>query len=116
MPIQASTLNHYLSTPNKLFESLMAGIPVVTSDFPGMRRIVRDPDLGPLGAVCDPSRAPAVAAAIRSILELDAAAAEALHERCLEAARTKWNWQLQAIRLTGLYNDLIGTPAAGRPA
>ena len=49
MPIQPSTLNHRLSTPNKLFECLAAGVPVVVSDFPEMRRIVLDDPDGPLG-------------------------------------------------------------------
>jgi glycosyltransferase involved in cell wall biosynthesis len=112
MPIQPTTRNHVLSTPNKLFESLMAGIPVVTSDFPAMRQIVLDPQLGPLGAVCDPARPAAVAAAIRSILDLDPTAMHALQDRCLEAARARWNWQRQAVRLTALYDDLL--PARDR--
>jgi glycosyltransferase involved in cell wall biosynthesis len=107
MPIQPTTRNHVLSTPNKLFESLMAGIPVVTSDFPAMRQIVLDPQLGPLGAVCDPASPVAVAGAIRSLLELDPMETRALRDRCLEAARTKWNWQRQAVRLTALYEDLV---------
>ena len=38
MPIQPSTLNHRLTTPNKLFEALAAGVPVVASDLPGHGR------------------------------------------------------------------------------
>ena len=55
MAIQASTLNHRLSSPNKLFESIATGLPVVVSDFLEMRRIVLDDPDGPLGAVCDPA-------------------------------------------------------------
>ena len=45
MPIQAHSQSYYLSTPNKMFEAFAAGVPVVASDFPGMRGIVaEDPD------------------------------------------------------------------------
>ena len=70
MPIQASTLNHRLSSPNKLFELIATGLPVVVSDFVEMRRIVLDDPDGPLGAVCDPADPASIAAAIRSILDL----------------------------------------------
>ena len=109
MPILASTLNHYLSTPNKLFECLAAGIPVVVSDFPAMSEIVARHPGGPLGAVCDPTRVDSVAAALRSILELDDAAGRALRSRCLAAARTRWNWEAESVRLMALY----GAVAAG---
>ena len=66
IPLQHSTLNHWLCTPNKLWESLTARIPVVVSDFPAMRRIVRDDPAGPLGEVCDPADPGSIGAAIRS--------------------------------------------------
>lgn len=106
MPIQASTLNHALSTPNKLFECLAAGVPVVASDFPEMRRIVLgDPD-GPLGAVCDPASVADVARAIREIVELPADAMAELRRRCLKAAHERWNWETESARLVALYADL----------
>jgi glycosyltransferase involved in cell wall biosynthesis len=106
MPIQASTLNHRLSSPNKLFESLAAGVPVVVSDFREMRRIVlEDPD-GPLGAVCDPSDPASVATAIRSILDRSPEEREALRARCLRAAHDRWNWETESARLVALYEDL----------
>lgn len=106
MAIQASTLNHRLSSPNKLFESIATGLPVVVSDFIEMRRIVlEDPD-GPLGAVCDPADPASVAAAIRSILDLDPAEREALRARCLRAAHERWNWETESARLVALYESL----------
>ena len=38
MPIQGDTLNHRLTTPNKLFEAMAAGVPAVVSDLPGHER------------------------------------------------------------------------------
>jgi glycosyltransferase involved in cell wall biosynthesis len=106
MAIQASTLNHRLSSPNKLFESIATGLPVVVSDFIEMRRIVlEDPD-GPLGAVCDSADPASVAAAIRSILDLSPDEREALRARCLRAAHERWNWETESTRLVALYDSL----------
>jgi glycosyltransferase involved in cell wall biosynthesis len=101
-----STLNHRISTPNKLFESIGAGVPVVASDFATMREILlRDPD-GPLGAVCDPTDPTAVATAIDSLLCQSPAERAALRQRCIHAAAARWNWEVQATRLSDLYRSL----------
>jgi glycosyltransferase involved in cell wall biosynthesis len=111
MPIQPSTRNHRLSTPNKLFEALAAGVPVLASDFPAMRRIVLDDPDGPLGAVCDPADPDAIAAAAAALLGLDDAAAAALRARCLRAAHARWCWEIEGARLVALYDDLDPAPA-----
>ena len=103
IPLQRSSLNHWLCTPNKLWESLAAGIPVVVSDFPIMRRIVIEDPAGPLGAVCDPSDPASIAAAIASILDLPPAELEALRERCHRTARERWNWEEESKPLVELY-------------
>ena len=106
LPIQPTTLNHRLSTPNKLFEAIGAGVPVVASDFPAMRAIVLEGPGGPLGAVCDPTDPRSIATAITAILSLDAVERAALVERCREAARGEWNWERQASRLVDFYARL----------
>jgi glycosyltransferase involved in cell wall biosynthesis len=116
MPIQASTLNHRLSTPNKLFECLAAGVPVVASDFEEMRRIVRDDPLGPLGELCDPASVPSVAEAIRRIVDLPAAERAELRRRCLAAAHERWNWETESARLIELYASLTAPATDGSPA
>jgi len=106
MPLHATTLNLYLSTPNKLFESLGAGIPVVASDFPAIREVLVDP-AGTLGALCTPRDPASIAAAIRSVLELSPDDRDALHARCLHAAQTRWNWEAEVAHLVGLYRELV---------
>lgn len=106
MPIGPQTRNLVLSTPNKLFESLAAGVPVVASDFPGMRRIVLGDPLGPLGAVCDPTDPASIARAIRSILALPPAERAALRSRCRQAALERWNWETEGAKLVALYERL----------
>jgi glycosyltransferase involved in cell wall biosynthesis len=101
-----STLNHRISTPNKLFESIGAGVPVVGSDFPTMRRILLDDPAGPLGAVCDPSDPQAVATAISSILNRSDHERAELRARCIRAAAARWNWEVQAEGLVQLFREL----------
>ena len=39
-------LNYFLSLPNKLFEYIMNGVPVIVSDFPEMSRVIDEGDCG----------------------------------------------------------------------
>jgi glycosyltransferase involved in cell wall biosynthesis len=108
--LPGTDMNLRLATPNKLFECLAAGIPVVVSDLPAVRRIVDDP-AGALGTICDPTRPASVALAIRSILELNAAERLVLRNRCFAAARDRWNWETEVQGLIETYERI----AAERP-
>ena len=107
MPNPGKTRNDYFSTPNKLFECLAAGIPVVASDVPTMRRIIIDDPCGPLGAVCDPTSVEAIAYAIGSIVRLGPAERDALRARCLRAAAERWNWDREGRTLLSVYSDIL---------
>ena len=111
MPIQDSTLNHRLSTPNKLFEALAAGVPIVASDLPELRRIVMEDPAGPVGVLCDPTDPASIAAAIADLLGRPPEERAALRERCLGAARDRWNWETESARLVALYADLAAASA-----
>jgi glycosyltransferase involved in cell wall biosynthesis len=104
MPNPGATRNDILSSPNKLFECLAAGTPVVASDFPTMRRILIDDPRGPLGVVCDPSSVKSIADAILSIVRLEPAKSQEMRERCLEAAAERWNWPHEAKTLLSVYS------------
>jgi glycosyltransferase involved in cell wall biosynthesis len=105
MPIQASTLNHRLTTPNKLFEAMAAGVPSVVSDLPGMAAIVRETRCGTL---VDPANVEEIAAAIRGIVGLSEADWQAWRRRCLDAAHDRYNWETQVGRLLDEYSRLTG--------
>lgn len=107
MANQPRSANELHSTPNKLFECLAAGVPVVSSDFPERRSIViGDPD-GPLGTMCDPTDPASVAAAIRQVVDLPPDQAADLRARCLKAAHERWNWETESARLVALYRELV---------
>ena len=110
IPLQHSTMNHWLCTPNKLWESIACAVPVVVSDFPSMRPIVLDDPSGPLGGVCDPTDPASISAALRAIIDLPPDGRAALRARCLEAGHTRWNWERESATLVDLYASLGSGP------
>ena len=92
--------NHRLALPNKLFEYVAAGVPVVASDFPEMGRVVRDYGIG---WTTDPADPAGVAAAISD--GLAQRGDEELAER-LRRAAAELRWPVERGRLVELYERL----------
>ncbi len=107
MPIQPTTLNHRLTTPNKLFEAMAAGVPVMASDLPGMAGIVRETGCGVL---VDPTDPGAIAAVIGGLLALPTADRWAIGRRGLEAHLARYHWEAQVGSLLDEYGRLTGRP------
>ncbi|PTM54757.1 glycosyltransferase [Desmospora activa] len=64
---QDSCLNNVLSTPNKIYEYIQAGIPIVSSDHPGKAIVVGTYKTGKL---VDPQDEQGIATAVQEILEI----------------------------------------------
>ena len=107
--IQNFCLSYYYSLPNKLFEYLHAGLPVLVSDFPDMRAIVREHDAG---ATCDPGDPRSIARGLNE-LGRDPVRIAALKRNALQAAMAL-NWEREREAYLGLYRRLI--PADQWPA
>lgn len=60
-----TNLNNYLSLPNKIFEYVVAGLPVVASDFPDMAELVNGYGVG---VTCDPEDPADIARAVEAVL------------------------------------------------
>jgi glycosyltransferase involved in cell wall biosynthesis len=102
---QHDTLNNYLSTPNKFLEAMAAGVPTVCSDHPGMAPIARETGCG---IPVDPTDIPAIAAAIRSIVDAPSEERSAMRARALAAAHDTYNWETQVRTLLEEYTRLTG--------
>lgn len=94
--------NHRHAQPNKLFEYMSAGIPLIASHFPLWREVVEQTGAG----ICvDPLDVGAIAAAIRRLNEDRALAAE-MGACGREAVRETYNWRREQTRLLALYDQL----------
>jgi glycosyltransferase involved in cell wall biosynthesis len=112
--IAPTTLNHRLTLPNKLFEALAAGVPVIASDFPQYRSVLfADPGV-PLGAVVDPEDPKALARAIAAMVSASPGVRAAQRAACHDAAQRTWNWESQFAPVLELYRDLV-VAGSGRP-
>lgn len=95
--------NHVEARPNKLFEYMSAGLPVIASDFPSWREIVEPVGCGLLVDPMDPAT---IADAIIYLLEHEDEAEE-MGKRGRQAVEEKYNWETQAENLLSLYSQLL---------
>jgi glycosyltransferase involved in cell wall biosynthesis len=99
--------DHVQALPNKLFEYMAAGLPVIASDFPYWREL-----LEPVGCATfvDPLDPTEIAAAIDNLLG-DQVGAREMGDRGAAAVRDRLNWEQEAPKLLELY-ERLGLPAA----
>jgi len=95
--------NNIASQPNKLFEYMSAGLPVIASDFPLWREII---DGAGCGLLVDPLDVKAIAEAIQWMLE-HPDQAEEMGKRGQKAIMEKYNWTIEEEKLLGLYKGLV---------
>jgi glycosyltransferase involved in cell wall biosynthesis len=103
LPNPASAISTRFTSPLKLFEYMAAGRPIVATDLPALREVLRD---GQTAVLVTPGDASALAAGIERVVT-DAR----LAERLATAARTAvddYTWDRRAERLERLLAGLAG--------
>jgi glycosyltransferase involved in cell wall biosynthesis len=96
--------------PNKLFEYVLAGVPVLSAPLEAVAEVVRAHDLGIVLSSVEPS---AVGAAINAMLD-DKTALARMRLNALAAARNELNWESESRRLIEIYAESIRTTRSGR--
>ncbi len=95
--------NHTESQPNKIFEYMAAGIPIIGSNFPLWESIIEGEKVG----ICvDPSNPLEIANAMQSILDHPEEADE-MGRRGRNAIESKYSWEAESQKLLKLYTQLL---------
>ena len=94
--------NHEECVPNKLFEYLGAGLPVIVADTMQCREIVEE---GACGLVVDPTDVSAIAKAITWMIEHPDLAHD-MGERGRHLVLERYQWSSEAKKLTSLYSRI----------
>lgn len=109
VPYEDKMLNHWIATPNKLWEYPAAGVPLIVQPFPEMRRIVEAYGCG--WVLPRDFTAAAIAGLVSSLSEEMIAKAR---EGCRRFVAVD-NWKLYEERLLALYRSFEESKPSGRP-
>jgi len=101
-PLQNDSLHYYYALSNKLFEYLSSGLPVVFSDFPEMRKIIIENEVG---FVVDETDPVAIADAISRILN-NPTLYKKMSDNAKRIVKEKYNWAIEGKKLLTIYSNI----------
>lgn len=105
IPFERAGRSYEYAMPNKLFESVMAGVPLAVSGRQTLSTFVREHELG---AVFDERDPRSVAAALTAVLD---EVPEGIRDRArLAALQRSVAWEEQVEVLAAVYRRLVGSP------
>lgn len=96
--------NHMEAMPNKLFEFMAAGLPVICSDFPLWKKMI---EKNGCGRCVNPLDAEAVRQCCEEMLD-DYENAQEMGKRGRALIENRYNWNCEETKLLRLYKEIIG--------
>lgn len=94
--------NHIDAQPNKMFEYMSAGVPVISSHFPLWKKIIEG---NQCGLCVDPLNPKAIAEAIDYLVS-HPIEAEQMGRNGQRAVQEKYNWGIEELKLLNFYKSL----------
>jgi len=95
--------NHVDSQPNKMFEYMSSGIPIIVSNFSSWTKLINDVKCG----ICvDPENPEEISQAIKYLAK-NKQEAEKMGDRGLSAIKNEYNWSIESKKLLELYGSLL---------
>jgi len=95
-------MNHFYSSPNKLFESALAGLPIIAPDLPEMKKLVEGKGIGIITKADDVTE---LTVTIKKMLA-NANAYRPNAEK-LETIKNEYGWEAQRNKLITLYQQVL---------
>jgi len=101
IPYLPTNLCNYLASPNKLFEYIQAGLPIVASDLPFLRKVVLGNDIGALFDAREPQ-------SIANALNKSTRDPTFRRQRSnLASVAAKYSWEIESKKLLKAYASLV---------
>ena len=99
--LQNTSFNHYSASSNKLFEYIMANIPVISCDFPEIKTVVEKENIG---ITVDADNPESIASATQKLID-NPRLRDQLSRNC-DKAKLKYNWGNEKSKLLDIYKSL----------
>ena len=99
----ADNPNNRVGIPNRLFEYMYCGIPILVSDFPELRKIVEDTGCG---IIVDSENPKGIAAGVKRLLD-DPVEASAMGKRGKDAIIDKYGFHIDLKRMIDFYEEIL---------
>ncbi|HJE19823.1 MAG TPA: glycosyltransferase family 4 protein [Aliicoccus persicus] len=99
--LENTNFNHYSASSNKLFEYMMAGVPVIASDLPEMARVVKGEKIG---LIVEPGSKESLIEALRTLITDDDLRKQ--FKENMSQAKLKYNWDVEQDQLLNVYASL----------
>lgn len=101
-PIENTCLNHFTTDSNKLFEYVVARLPVIASDLPEIARVVKQHDLGLL---VKPGDSDSLVDALNKLVE--GSELREYYSGSADCAASQLNWEQQEKSLVEMYRRIL---------
>lgn len=88
--------------PNKLFDYMISGLPVVASAMSEIKKVIEETKTG---IVIDKADAERLGTTIQKLIH-DDQTLELFHKNALESAKNNYNWGIESKKLLKLYNEI----------
>lgn len=102
IPYQGIDLNYYYCSPNKLFEFILAGLPIIANDLPFLRSVVAGQGFGIVQALDDEQ---AYAEAIKAMFDLTVGGPARFRQAILDQ-QNQYSWEHEEQKIIAAYRNL----------
>ncbi|RZS99298.1 glycosyltransferase [Aquimarina brevivitae] len=100
--IENVSISYYLAAPNKLYESIMVGVPYIASDFPEINHVHT---ISKSGVLVDPENITGISKAIHKLIN-----DQLFYEECVEnslKAKNIFSWDVEKEKLLRIINNIF---------
>src|SRR5699024_2626852 len=99
--LENTNFNHYSASSNKLFEYLMAHVPVVASDLPEIKRVIEEECVG---LIVEEGNTAQLTKAIQALIDNDELRENLKNNTA--RAKQKYNWENEKQVLNNIYSQI----------